>query len=590
MPGLIFIWKFWILMINYGMKMKKIQKQCSLLFLLFTLSVGGCASQKLTLARDSDSPDPRAMDLFLEGLVWELKQNPAAALLAYQEALLYDPQAVTIYKRIGKNYLWMGKTESAFRVFQHALGLNPKDVETHLLIAQIDMEQGDWISAEKALHTILSIDSTHFEAEYQLALLYLRTNQLDRAINFYRRLLRHSDSFDSRLYVTLGNLYLRQKKFKEAEDAFRQILQQDSLDVSGLFGIGMVKDSLKDTLSAMAWYEKALQLDPDFEEVRDRLAEIYQEQKHWEKAIALCRERIALDSTKIENWLSLCDVYRNAEDSISALALAKEIISRFPDQWQAYLSYGRLLMDYQKPKEAYEQFQKVVSLAPDNFWGLAFSGISLVHQDSLTLAISWFQKALSLVPEDPLVNYYLGTVLVRLKKPKEAIPYLEISIQARPNWVNALSALAGAYESIGEYARADSFYTRALQQDPENPLVLNNYGYSLSVRGVRLEEAMAMSKKALEKDPENGAYLDTMGWIYFKMGDYEKAREYIEKACQFQKNSAEIYEHLGDIYEKLMMKEEAIQMWEKALELDRGNLQLLKKLGRVPSNTPADVP
>jgi len=119
---------------------------------------------------------------------------------------------------------------------------------------------------------------------------------------------------------------------------------------------------------------------------------------------------------------------------------------------------------------------------------------------------------------------------------------------------------------------------------------LNNYGYSLSVRGVRLEEAMAMSKKALEKDPENGAYLDTMGWIYFKMGDYEKAREYIEKACQFQKNSAEIYEHLGDIYEKLMMKEEAIQMWEKALELDRGNLQLLKKLGRVPSNPPADVP
>lgn len=570
--------------------MGKIQNYSTILLFFLALSIGGCASQKQSLVQNAASPNPKAIDLFLEGLVWELKQNPPAALLAYQEALLYDPHALTIYKRIGKNYLWMGKTESAFRIFQRALALNPKDVETHLLIAQIYMGQGDWISAEKAFYTVLSIDSTDFETEYQLALLYLRTNQLDKAIAFYHRLIRHSDQSDSRLYITLGNLYLRQKKFKEAEGAFYQVLKADSLDPSGFFGLGVVKDSLRDTLSAMAWYEKALQLDPDFEEARERLAEMYQQQKQWDKAIALYKERIELDSTRIENWLSLCDLYRNAEDSLSALSMAEEIVSRFSDQWQAYLNYGRLLMDYQKPKDAFVQFQKVVSLAPDNFWGLAFSGMSLVHQDSLISAIPWFQKALSIVPEDPLVNYYLGTVLVRLKKPREAISHLQVSVQARPKWVNALSALAGAYESIGEYALADSFYTTALRQDPENPLVLNNYGYSLSVRGVRLEEAMAMSKKALEKDPENGAYLDTMGWIYFKLGDYEKAKEYIEKACQFQRNSAEIYDHLGDIYEKLMMKEEAIKMWEKALELDRENVQLLKKLGRVPSNPPLDTP
>jgi tetratricopeptide (TPR) repeat protein len=86
--------------------------------------------------------------------------------------------------------------------------------------------------------------------------------------------------------------------------------------------------------------------------------------------------------------------------------------------------------------------------------------------------------------------------------------------------------------------------------------------------------------RALETDPENGAYLDSMGWIYFTMGDYEKALEYIKRAHALNMESVEVATHLGDVYEKLGMKEKAIEVWQEALKLDDDNHELLIRLKR----------
>jgi tetratricopeptide (TPR) repeat protein len=93
----------------------------------------------------------------------------------------------------------------------------------------------------------------------------------------------------------------------------------------------------------------------------------------------------------------------------------------------------------------------------------------------------------------------------------------------------------------------------------------------LADKGIRLEEAKGLIEKALAVDPENGAYLDSIGWVYFKLLDYEKAREYLEKAVLNMDSSEEenyvIYDHLGDTYQKLGLRSKAIDAWKKALEL-----------------------
>lgn len=547
--------------------------------------LAGCAgSQKLASRKSARpvEPDPRAMDLFIDGVLFDLDQSFGGALLSYNEALLYDWKSPTIYKNIGRDYLWLGKEESAFIMLKRALLLDPKDVETRGLIARLQAAQGNWAAAEKEYQTVLSIDSTSQDASYQLALLYLRKNETRKAIEMYRRILRHSDKFDPQIYAGLAELYLNQKQFAEAESVFRKLLAIDSTEALGYYGLGTVKEAVKDTAGAEGNYLNALDLNPNMTEARDRLGDLYAARKQWDKALGVYREGITADSSDASNWLSVGDLYRQKGDSVKAFEAFQAVKDRFPKNWQAYLNLGRILMDQGRNREAHEQFKKVVELSPQNFWGYLMGGISLVHQDSAEQSIPWLRNAFELNPSDPLGNFYLGTALSQSRRPLDAIPYLETALKARPDWVSALSTLAGVYESLKNYAMADSFFKAALKIDPANPLVLNNYGYSLSERGVRLDEALEMAKKAVEKDPDNGAYLDTMGWILFKMGDYEKARPYIEKAFAQRGNSADVVGHLGDLYDKLQMKDDARKMWEKALELDKSNVNLLKKLGRSP--------
>ena len=86
--------------------------------------------------------------------------------------------------------------------------------------------------------------------------------------------------------------------------------------------------------------------------------------------------------------------------------------------------------------------------------------------------------------------------------------------------------------------------------DPQNSMALNYLGYMLADRGTKLEEALGMIKKALELDPSNGAYLDSIGWAYFRLGKYEMAEESLVKASQRMGSDPTVQDHLGDLYQK----------------------------------------
>ena len=115
---------------------------------------------------------------------------------------------------------------------------------------------------------------------------------------------------------------------------------------------------------------------------------------------------------------------------------------------------------------------------------------------------------------------------------------------------------------------SDRIYEEALKLEPNNHLIMNNYSYSLSVRGEKLPRALEMSKKAVEQQPKNASYLDTMGWIYFRLGKFDDAKNYIIQAVDAGNASAEVNEHLGDVYYRLNDSQKAVEYWKKAVELD----------------------
>ena len=559
-------------------------KTLYILFILEFTLFSRCANQQVLLPSNSNQQreiDPRAVEYFVDGVIHDLNEDYPAALLSYQEALLYDSSASELYLAIGKDYLRLGKEESSLISLLKCLNRDSTEIEAQEIISKIYIAQQKWDLSEKMLLQTLDQDSMYVDTYYNLALIYLQRDELNKAIKMYQQILSLQETPDPQILLSLGEIYLDQNQFENAAEMYTQFTRVEPYEGLGYYGLGLTREALKDTTAAIEYFTRALQLTPDMNQAKNHLIQIYTARQEWEPAIYICQKAIEIDSTDLNNWLDIADIYKQKGDSLLSLQTLEKAKRLFADDWRIYSYSGRFYLDSQKFDFARQEFKKVTELAPDIHWGWLYSGISLVYLDSLENSQYYFQKALNIEPDDPMANYYLGSVLTQLKRPEDAIPYLENALTIRSDWISAISTLAGIYDQLKYYEKSDSLFNEALRLDPDNALIMNNYGYSLSERGIRLNEAMEMAQKALKQDPENGAYLDTVGWIYYKIGEYEKALEYITKAFSARQESAILADHLGDVYDKLEMKEEARKAWEKALELDQSNQEILRKLDRI---------
>ena len=126
-------------------------------------------------------------------------------------------------------------------------------------------------------------------------------------------------------------------------------------------------------------------------------------------------------------------------------------------------------------------------------------------------------------------------------------------------------------------------FENLLQIDPEDPYALNYLGYMYADKGTHLQEAVELLSRAIVLDPENSAFLDSMGWAYFRLGDLEQAEEYLNRALAFLGENevdeqAVIFEHAGDIANALGKDKEARMHWRKVLELTPENKEVRLKL------------
>ncbi len=218
---------------------------------------------------------------------------------------------------------------------------------------------------------------------------------------------------------------------------------------------------------------------------------------------------------------------------------------------------------------------------PDNVVTLGVLSAAYDDLGERKKSSEFFERAVEIVPDNPrILNDYtfLGNLLFQEQKFDQAVKFLLVALENDPENAVIMGVLGAAYDELDEKEKSAGYYEKALKIQPDNSVILNNYGYSLSVRGERLDDALEMVNKALETDPENGAFLDTIGWVYYKLGDYDKALEYIKKSAAIRGGSAEVLEHLGDVYEKLGQMDLAIENWKKAMELDPDRESLTTKL------------
>ncbi|MDD9912636.1 MAG: tetratricopeptide repeat protein [Alphaproteobacteria bacterium] len=166
---------------------------------------------------------------------------------------------------------------------------------------------------------------------------------------------------------------------------------------------------------------------------------------------------------------------------------------------------------------------------------------------------------------------YYNTVFSKLENPYSR------------EYVPLYFARGASYERLRQWEKAELDLEQALKLDPDNPSLLNYLGYMWLDADMNLDKAFAYISKAALLKPSDGAVIDSLGWAYFKKGEYTRALLYLERAAELIPTDATVMEHLGDVHSKLGNSEKAQQYWEKAWSLEPAGqfeqARLAKKLG-----------
>jgi len=173
-------------------------------------------------------------------------------------------------------------------------------------------------------------------------------------------------------------------------------------------------------------------------------------------------------------------------------------------------------------------------------------------------------------------------VYQRLERYDEAIPILERALQLEPDSTQIMFWLGASYERTGREPDAETLLEGLLDIDPNFAPALNYLGYMWADQGENLDQALRLVRQAVALEPDNGAYIDSLGWAHYQLGQYDEARGYLERAAKIVGDDAIVFEHLGDLYRALDEVQDAREAYERSLDLDGENAsQVRQKLERL---------
>ena len=254
-------------------------------------------------------------------------------------------------------------------------------------------------------------------------------------------------------------------------------------------------------------------------------------------------------------------------DSIAILYF-QDALQLAPWNLQLWNRVGILLFESQRFEETIVEMKKAILKFPDDFVNNLILGLSLSQQNDIEGASRALEHAVRLNPNDLTALHAYGFTLNQLNRNDAALVYLDKALYLSPDNIQVIGTMGLIYDSMDDFAMSDSLYERALLIDSSDVLISNNYAYSLSERGIQLDRALELSEYAVEQEPTNSSYLDTIGWVHFKLGNLDKALKYIKLAMEEDELNATLFDHLADVYSKMDNQEKAIEYWLKALEID----------------------
>lgn len=513
----------------------------------------------------------------------------------------------TLRSRLGDESFDRAFAEKAIAALKEVIRISPSDAEAWALTAEFHLKLGREREAIEALETWstlpASIEGRFYQlvtrgreltpdaANARLAELHLKAGRTSEALAAIRRALAIEPENQRYLELLRKVLEATGSADRNTINELRSIVSHQPQNVAAVSLLAQAQENAGRVDDAAATLRAGLAaLRPENERekfnLRLKLAQVYENAHRHQEAVAAYEDLMASQNIKdaplASEWerrvaagvlSSISSIWQSAGQEAKALA-AIERMRRLlgAEDPAADIQHVTLLRNGGKRKQALDAVRTARQRFPDNAHLLQLEVFSLADVGRVDEAAALLRARMKGESSDFNDYLLLASLLSNAKRGKEAVDAANKAVAlASPNsprdLTNALIVLSSAQESAGDTKGSEESLRRILAKEPNNATALNNLGYFLTERNERLDEALEMIQRAVNSEPTNPSFLDSLGWVYFKLGKLKEAEKYLSDAARRNPASATIQEHLGDLFQRLGQPEKARAAWQKALSL-----------------------
>ena len=541
--------------------------------------------------------DQNALIAYLKGVYLESEDDFADAYRYYLYAAAREPGNARILLRLSKVALRIGDLEAAKKYCEDLVAREVYGSDARAILAEVEYRLGN---KESALALLMELRNDAEISPFQILKFIAKVNlELNRPGEARRILFEASELPEADFYVfyELGLLDADAGKTDSALVALGKALEIDPDFVNARVARARLLMGARRASEAETEYREILRVEPSNREAVEGLAEILFTERRFAEGAALLAPLHDNGSLDDRGELIYGRFLYKAGMNEQALSVFGGLMNKMGDKPALLRVVSEMEIERGHFRTAYGYLKRLVEIEPDRFENyigllLIFHGVAegpsgpdetIVLPEAEKRA--YLAKAVESAGDDsPEDNFLLGSILRKAGETEEAERFLLKAERLDPKNESVALELATLYGHAGRFDDALKRVVPLYDNDRENPSLANFYGYLLAEKGENLDLAETLLGKALGSEPENGYYLDSLGWIRYKKGQFREALVIFLKAVDRVSDDAVVWEHLGDTYRRLNESAKALEAYEKSLAIDPDGAGVGEKARKLRSD------
>ncbi len=520
----------------------------------------------------TDNLDRKSDDiesLIMLGRMKELLKNNKGVKEIYERVLAVAPKRRDIYLLLGRMYMNDNELAKALALYGRLVANFPDSYAGYFFLGKIHARQGNLPEAEKNFKRSLTIEPALTEPRFELLDIYKpgKTGAITITV-------KAGDSINKICY----NLY---QKYTDRIEAAILLLNPQLTSVNDITVGQKIRfpklDLIKSREEIIGLYNEILAVDPIGIRAKLELALYYHHERMSEEAGKILAELGALSLKDPELLKKVIQYHISEERYDDAVIIITGMLGGAPDSSDLHYLAG---VSYDGLKKKDPALNHLLKVRPDSkFFRRAAIHVAFMYQeqDNIDEAILFLEDALEKDPGNMDFMLFLASFYEESGQFEKAADVLDRGLSKDPVNVKFHFRLGVLHDKMDNKAASIEKMKEVIRLDPAHANALNYLGYTYAEQGVNLDEAERLIKEALKHKPDDGYITDSLGWVYYKKGLYQKAVEILEKAATLVTDDPLVFEHLGDAYIKTGNREKALEFYRKSLEMKGEENDGLKK-------------